>query len=102
MCTTSEEGRNEAKWVTLPYEDGADSLWTVEFVSAKGGEIETEAVDVDGLFAKKLRGIAVKESSDSMCPIGDFLYGLDGADLIVGRLDGDKEGFFVEQLIQRF
>ena len=102
MCTTSEEGRNEAKWVTLPDEDGSNSLWTMEFVSAKGGEIETEAVNVYGLFAQKLRGIAVKESSGGVCPIGDFSYGLDGAELVVGRVDGDKESFFIEQLIQRF
>ena len=82
---------------------GADSLWRVELVTGDGEQIHLECIYVNRNFARGLHGVGVKADVSCLGDAADFFERLDGAELVVGVHDGDKNSFLPDgaaQLLQ--
>src|SRR5882762_9815058 len=72
---------------------GANAFGRINFVAGQGKKIESKRVDVDGDFAGGLHGIGVEIDVGLCGDAADFFEWLDGAELVVGVHDSDKNGF---------
>ena len=83
-------GERDAGWAATDPES-ADAFGPVDFVSGEGQQVDGAAGDVDGEFAHGLGRVGVKEDAVFAAERADFADGLQGANFIVGRHDGDEE-----------
>jgi len=70
---------------------GADALGCVKFVAGDCQKIDPEFIDACWNLANGLRGVGVKQNIVVVCDPGAIFDRLDGADLIVGVHDADKD-----------
>src|ERR1700678_1528294 len=80
----------------------ADALGTVEFVGGKREDVDVHGVHVDGDLAQSLHAVGVEDYAFFVAELADFGYRLDGADLVVGKHDGDQDGLVVNGPTQVF
>src|SRR6266702_995173 len=76
---------------TAAYEQGANSLWRIDLMACDRKEIDGEVAYVGRNLADGLRRISVKQYVVLMSNPGAFLDRLDGADLVIGMHDADKD-----------
>ncbi len=71
---------------------GAHALGAVELVGAHGQHIHAQLLHVHRDGTHSLHGVGVHPHAMLVSDLGDFLDGLDGADLVVGHHDADQRG----------
>jgi len=71
-----------------------DSLWGVDLVSRKAGEIDAKGSDVDVQFPQCLHHIGMKRDFLFPCDAGYITNGHYRACLVIGVHDGDQNGVF--------
>ena len=69
-----------------------DALGGVELVARDGQHVDVHGLDVDGRVAGGLHGVGVEEDLLLAAESADLGDGLHGADLVVGKHDGDEAG----------
>ena len=69
-----------------------DALGAVELVARERERIDLPVLDRDGDVADGLHGVRMEEDATRAAERADRGDWLDGADLVVGRHDGDEEG----------
>ena len=73
------------------HEQGADAFGRVNLVTGDGQEIDAKLIDIGRNLADGLGSVGVKQDSVLACNAGAIHDRLDGADLVVGMHDADKD-----------
>ena len=77
--------------VALPDVQGADSLRAVDLVGGEGHQVDLQRLHVHRDLAHRLGGVAVEENPLLLADPPDLGERVEGADLVVGRHDGDQD-----------
>src|SRR5579872_7224504 len=83
---------NRLKLDPFAHIEGAHALRRIELVAADRIEIGTQRLDVDIHFARSLHAIGMKCDARFLRNTSNFLYWLNGSQLIVGMHDADQPG----------
>ena len=70
------------------------TLWRMELVAGHGEHVNIHVFHIDRQMTRSLHGIGVEGDALFAAESADFLHGLDRADFIVGKHNGDKGGIF--------
>src|SRR3989442_1591833 len=95
------EGSSVAEVQAEPL-DTANALRHINLVRVNLHDINVLLVHVNRNFAYRLGGVAVEEDAAFTADFADFGDGLQHANLVVRRHDGDQDRLGVDRALQRF
>src|SRR5262249_38265103 len=73
-----------------PHVQGADPLGSINLVGAEADQIGPAGFHIEGHFAGRLGGVAMKEYAFFLANRADLGNGMQGADFIIGGHDADE------------
>ena len=81
--------------------DGAHALGGVDLMAGEGKHINVHGLHIDGHMTVGLNGVGMEHNALFMTDPAQLRHGIDGADLVVGKHDGDQRGVRPDRLLQR-